>query len=93
MLSHHSRERFVEQLQKQIGIENQTGKKPDVRVNATVFDIMLNRNLHPKIGFTATMTDGLSKEISELAKKHAPVKRALREIPNNYYKLNEKRKK
>jgi hypothetical protein len=74
-------------------LKKQVERNAIVYENATVFDVMLNRNLHPKIGFRPTLTDELSKEASELAQKHLSVRRVLKEIPNNYFGLNEKRSK
>ena len=93
MISHRSRILHFEKLQRQAEIHNQTGRHEDVRVTPTVFDIMLNRNLHPKTGLNPVVTDELSKEIAELVKKHSSVRRTLMEIPNNPFKLHVKRTK
>jgi hypothetical protein len=44
--------------------------------DATVLDILLNRNLRPT-GFTPVVTDELGKEVTEMMAKHPSVKRAL----------------
>jgi hypothetical protein len=68
-------------------LKKQAEQNKMVYENPTVFDVMLNRNLRPKIGFNPTITNELSKEISELTQKHSSVRRALMEIPNNYLRV------
>jgi hypothetical protein len=94
MLAYRSRERHFEKLQKQIETKKLTGNDKFTYLRPTIFDIVLCRNLHPPgIGFKPELNDEIKKEVSELAQKHPPVKRALREVPHNYFKLNKKQKK
>jgi hypothetical protein len=93
MYSYRARELHFEKQKRQAEIRNQTRRIVNVKVDSTVYDVILNRNMRPKIGFNPTITPELSKEISELVPKHAPVRRALMEIPNNYFKIYGKRTK
>jgi uncharacterized protein DUF3800 len=81
MLAYRSRRMTYSKLKKQ------AEQNKMVFENPTVFDVMLNRNLRPKIGFNPTVTNELSKEISELTQKHSSVRRALLQIPNNYLRV------
>ena len=86
-LAYRSRQRHFEKLEGQIELQNKTGKNKHVYLRPTVLDIVLGRNLHPQIGFRPKMNDEIKTEVSEMTKKHKSVKRALLEIPNNYFGL------
>ncbi len=81
MLCHRSRQRHFEKLEKQVAV----GKS--VFLAASVYDIVLCRNLHPKIGFNPQVTTEMKKEIQEAANKFKSVKRALKSVPKNYFKI------
>ena len=93
LVSNRTRQRHFEKLERQIEIKKQTGKDEHVYLRPTVFDIMLSRNLHPIIGFHPKLNAEILKEVTELSQKHKSVKRALMEIPDNYFKLHGKRAK
>ena len=87
MSAHRSRELHFIQL------EAQARSNASVRIQPNVFDVMLNRNLRPKSGFQPVITKELTKEVAELSQKYSQVRRALMEIPNDYFGLKCKTKK
>jgi hypothetical protein len=86
MITSVSRQRHFEKLDNQVNVWHKSGHVTNYLVTPNVFEVMLYRNLRPKIGFTPIVTETLGNEIVQLASKFASVRRALSEVPKGYFK-------
>lgn len=86
MITSVSRQRHFDKLESQVNAWHKSGHITNFVVTPNVFEVMLYRNLRPKIGFKPIVDETLGNEIIGLAQKFASVRRALSEVPNGYFK-------